>query len=559
MAINTDPISSLAGTFWMQINAPNTDANAVVMSMGDIRYEFDLVPTDAVVRGISGIQGSVKVDFFDQLSNRGSLYASLEDSIGTYDGLVATTVPVAPTTLYLLPRGESNMANAYRWPFDLRFTEVSIDERSQTTTATFIPRSTNITINTWNTGSVTNNFPATDVRFRLNGNDYQAYYIGDFIYDIISEADTGAGNTTIYLPSTWLIGEILAPNTYNPYLPTRNFVEGQDGYAPAMIVLGPDHEWAGDNLVASKIASYAAIDQSVYGSAFGVNFFMGRRNNQYNVELSNSDLADVKFRPSPRSINAAIYTLTNTNVINASTNMGNGFPALYNTYAEQPAWAAASQQINTAISVYNPHLNFGTKFNTAPSNIVNGDALYNNASLFVFPGLVEGLWTADAAVTATYTTGVSTSNTGRYMIEADILGVDKIRPYEVIKFDNTVPLRYQGKHFRPTSVSYDLKADRVRVTAYQIDTFVIPGTNVNVNVGDCESGAMVSMFAYNTFTNVFSDENGNFTSDFIAYNTFTNVFSDEFGNVVTLDESAFDVTAFSNADGNVSNVTGISI
>lgn len=558
MSINTDPISSLAGTFWMEINAPDTNTNAIVKSMGDITYEFDLVPTDAVVRSISGIQGSVKVDFFDQLTNRGSMYEALEASIGTYDGLTAFTVPVAPTMLYLLPRGESNVDNSYRWPFDLRFTEVSIDERSQTTTATFIPRSTNITIATWNTGSVTNNFPNTDVRFRFNNNNYQAYYIGDFIYDIISEADTSNGNTTIYLPSGGIIAQITDGN-YVPYIPQRDFIENSNysNFFPAMIVLGPDQEWASDNLVAAKVASYAAIDQSIYGSAFGVNFFMGRRNNEYNVELSNSDLADLKFKPSPRSINSVIYTLTNTNVINTTANMGNGFPALYNTFADQPAWVAASQQINTAISVYTPHLNFGRTSNTE-TNYVNGDAAYDSV-LFTFPGLTESLWTADAAVTTAFSTGSWTSNSGIYMIEADILGIDKLRPYEAIKFDNTVPLRYQGKHFRPTSVSYDLKADRVRVTAYQIDTFTIPGTNVNINTGDCESGAMVSLLTYNTFTNVFSDENGNFTSNYLAFNAFTNVFSDELGNMVTLDESAFDVTAYSNADGNVSNVTGISI
>jgi len=88
-----------------------------------------------------------------------------------------------------------------------------------------------------------------------------------------------------------------------------------------------------------------------------------------------------------------------------------------------------------------------------------------------------------------------------------------------------------------------------------------PDTNVNINIGDCETGEMALMLSYgleNTF-NVTSDETGENTSNFIAFNTFTNVFADEFGNMVVLDQGAFNVTSFSNADGNISNVTSISL
>src|SRR5690606_6399049 len=44
-------------------------------------------------------------------------------------------------------------------------------------------------------------------------------------------------------------------------------------------------------------------------------------------------------------------------------------------------------------------------------------------------------------------------------------------PHEVIRFDNTVPQRYQGKHFRPTSLSYDLRHDKIHITAYEIDSY----------------------------------------------------------------------------------------
>jgi hypothetical protein len=158
-------------------------------------------------------------------------------------------------------------------------------------------------------------------------------------------------------------------------------------------------------------------------------------------------------------------------------------------------------------------------------------------------------------------TGAWTANTSVYKIDATILGADKVRPYECIKFDNTVPLRYQGKHFRPTSLSYDLKADKVKVTAYQIDTFVAPVGNIVINVGDCESGDMVSLLAFNVSTNIFTDETGENTTTNFAFNTFTNVFTDETGeNITNLETVNYAMPQLtSTTNGDLSNVTGISI
>jgi hypothetical protein len=569
MSINTDPISSLAGTFWMEINAPNTNTNAVVMKMGEISYDFDLVPSSTVVRGIGGIQGAMKIDFYDQLSNRGSMYTALEDSIGVYDGLTATTVPVAPTTLYLLPRGESNVGNAYRWPFDLRFTEVSIDERSQTTTATFVPRGSNVNINVWSTGTATNNFPNA-VAFRRNSLNFTSYYAGDFIYDIISELDTDVGNTTLYLPAASILGETLS-NQYIPYLPREEFVSNSNfpTYIPATMVIGPDQEWSGDNTVYQKVVALAGIDQSIFGSAFNVNYFMGKRNNTHNVELSIDDIEDLKFKASPRSINSIIYNLSNTNIINASSNMmmGNGFPAIYNSFGSIDAWAAADQQINVTIAGYQPHLSFGITTNGTGSNVVNGDALYS--AFLSFPGIQETLWCGDAAATTAFAVGAWTSNAGVYMIEADIFGVDKLRPYEVIKFDNTVPLRYQGKHFRPTSVSYDLKADRVRVTAYQIDTFEVappppPPPPDNVNIIFCESGSYMVEVTFNGVEtyNVNTSDNGSYMLfDLNTWQEAQNILNPENGNYMAMNIFASNETIFDNSlsDNSISSFDASSI
>jgi hypothetical protein len=311
--------------------------------------------------------------------------------------------------------------------------------------------------------------------------------------------------------------------------------------------------------VYNKVKVLAGLDAAIFGSAFGVNYYMPRNNNTFNVELTNVEFEDLSFVSSPRAINAVALAFTNSNAINSTINIGNGYPFVYAAGGAVDGWRSADQQINIAYSSYFPHFNFGFWANTAPTAI-NGVQFFNPPSLFMFPELVQVIQVFDTATGYALSTGAWTANASVYKIDATILGADKVRPYECIKFDNTVPLRYQGKHFRPTSLSYDLKADKVKVTAYQIDTFVPPVGNIVVNIGDCESGDMVALFTYNTFTNIFTDETGENTSNQLTFNAFTNVFADETGeNTVNLDAFTSAVDAFSSADGGLSNVTGISL
>lgn len=130
--IRSNPMTSRAGTFWIEIqtsaNSPN--ANFEVKSLGDVTYEFDLVPTDTRGGYVGGIPGALTVTIWDKMSNTGSAYDALENEIGNYSLLDFTSVPVADASMYLLRAGESNAANAYAFPFSLRFGDVSLDERS---------------------------------------------------------------------------------------------------------------------------------------------------------------------------------------------------------------------------------------------------------------------------------------------------------------------------------------------------------------------------------------------------------------------------------------------
>jgi hypothetical protein len=539
--IKTVPFTSLAGTAFLTIGV-TTNANVQMDKMGDIKYEFDLVPTDATVRGVSGIPGSMTAVMWDRMDDGTSLYEAIETEIGDYDGLEAVTVPTAPVTLYWLPRGESNIDNAWRFPFDLRFMDATIDERSQKTTLRFAPKTLNLNIESWATGNVTNNFPTTVYDFRDTGGTRTGYLAGDLIYDAISELDTGVGNTTIMAPRVVFPTSLVA-SFFNTYPTTTNLLELNVIQSAPTIVLGPDQEYASNQLVYDKVRVLAGLDGAVFGSAFGVNYYMPRINNTFNVELTNVEFEELSFVASPRAINAVSLAFTNSNAINSTINIGNSYPYVYAKDFTFQGWRAADQQINISYSSYFPHFNYGTWENTNPT-FINGIDYLNPSSFFALPGLLEVIQLSDASFMYAQATGAWTSNASVYKVEATILGADKVRPYEVIKFDNTVPLRYQGKHFRPTSLSYDLKADKVKVTAYQIDTVEIfdPGLILS-----CEKSNMSQVLIWNTVTESQACETGeNMVSSIGTWNDSTETNSCETGEnmAVTGGASDADATAY---------------
>jgi hypothetical protein len=506
------------------------------------------------------------VKVWDQMSNRGSFYDSMEEYIGVYQNTDAVTFPRANVNVVWTTRSDGRQ---HKFPFSVAFGDIGIDERSQTTSIKLQPRTTNINVGVWG-----------DERAPLYASNEVAYYYasqvrlsnienctlaGVAIYDIIMTLDSNTATSNIY-ETAKNIGRVQATGYYGTTnaefsaFPLLAEAASYGNGSPVTMFMfnGASYPALYDRntQMLDVVKKYAAMEGAIFGSAFGVNFYMNRTINTHNVELTNADFEDFKFVSVPRAYNSVAYSMTRGNLILD----GVGFENV-NVFFD--AWRDAPQQQQFKFDNFDPWLligclEFDGGVNFPYSYVNNTAAIQSN---FAIANVYQDSLLASSFRAFAPPLGITATNRSALRIEATILGTDKLRPYECIKFDNTVPLRYQGKHFRPTSLSYDLKADKVKVTAYQIDTFVPPTANIEVNVGNCDPIFVVNYTAFNTFTNVFSDEDSNtFLQNVTIFNTFTNVFADETGeNTTSFMAENSGITAFSNADGDTSNVTSISL
>jgi len=523
MAIFSNPKTSLAGTFWLSIDNPGMDTNVEITDLGQLTYEFDLVPTQQSGARVGGIAGAMTVKLWDQMSNRGSFYDSMEEYIGTYDATNDLTFPRANCNVVWLSTRDDQ---TYRFPFSLSFSDIGIDERSQTATVKLQPKTTNINIGNWGEERaplyVANQVPYVYKILSYVMNIDNCVPTSIAIQDIVGTLDSGFNVSNIYETAT-NIGTVQATSRYGTVVTTfdafptlaRAATLGNGTVFPIFIFNGvTSTSYDPTRSMFDVVKQYAAMEGAIFGSAFNVNFYINRTSNIYNVEFSNNEIADLSFVTVPRAYNTVAYTTR----ANDKIRDGIGF---LNVNINYEAWRDAPQQQSFDFTNYDPYmvigcLEFDGGVSYGYSYVSNSGPIESNVA--IRDVYQDSLFTRSFQAFAA-PLGITATNRSALRIEATILGADKVRPYEVIKFDNTVPIRYQGKHFRPTSLSYDLKADKVKVTAYQIDTVEIippeppPPTTTNVNIGVCETGeymASVTIKSNTTADFAYSNENGTY-------------------------------------------------
>jgi hypothetical protein len=215
----------------------------------------------------------------------------------------------------------------------------------------------------------------------------------------------------------------------------------------------------GEDSIRSKIVSASAMEGAIFGSAFSINFYSNRLTNRANVSLSNNDVTEIKSVRGSGKVNAINVTITptTTGLVYESTFVTTG--------AEVAGSPLGDQFIGLNLVAHGPQFSVGIldydATNSPPEYINCIDAQLNTLVV----SNVQGLATAGASV---YSSAFDASLIVPTRIETTVLGVDKVKPHETIKFDTTAPARYQGTHYRPSSLKYNFKADTVTISAYKI-------------------------------------------------------------------------------------------
>ena len=471
MSIRTNPAKTAAGTIAVSIDVAGSPVNVDLLDMGPLTYEFDLVGSeDDVV--VAGIQGDMQIRIDDRTSGASSAYDVMKADLGDYAGVASLRdAPRANVNMNFTPTAGGS---TYGFRFDVQFAGLSFDERTNSTTIRMISRRPETNVLQWNQNVVVNPSPRVNVSFyngtAINSSNQNFATVGDFIETVIKEVDGQAG-TNIYktkIPE----GHATAP------FPRKSDIK-YVGIAPANVlapfIQGFDLAATTGEKIYDLLPRFAGYEGAIFGSAFGVNFYTSRSVNIYNATLGAEDIEDVKLAEGPTGLQRVKMSVTNSRNRSLFDDYyylgnGNGTAAGFRFGSQNIAQSIVDAKIGYAgliggmIYVGNVALNSNINTNA----IKDLDAATDRGNRGRFLRNVLNVAAREFALSR----GVIIADDGSInvgsRVDVTVLGSDTVKPHQVIKFDSSLPGRFQGKHFRPSSLEYDLKADKIRITAYEI-------------------------------------------------------------------------------------------
>jgi hypothetical protein len=443
--INTNPARLRSGQVWFQVEIGNTSnsGNVDLYDVSPLKFEFDLKSAESTINSVAISPGSITAVVNDDKPNGSSVFEALSGELGNF---LAPFIPTRNANMFLLRYGQSTPD---RFPLQLQFSGVKTDIKSGKTTLSFIPPfQTSENVKTFY-----QNVPEQERVFRVSNTNYFCKPMGDVIKSFIN-VDKGA--QTIYDTGTDpVIGGSNGYHTSN-MLNTGTF-DNAIVYAFVNTNSINSQTWTNDAML-GKVVSAAASEGAIFGSAFSVNFYVNRRRTDKNTSLSNGDITELEYDLSDRQVNG-INVFLNTQTYSSGFQAMPTSPRASSEIFSNPI---GSQYIKLDLQAHAPQLNRGEfrLFGNTTTRVVNADAV---AFDFTTGLLVSAGTIAYAQAFSAYQ---ATSIVPR--IKTTVLGVDKVKPHQSIKFDSTAPARFQNKHFRPSSLSYDFKADTIAITAYEI-------------------------------------------------------------------------------------------
>jgi len=471
MSLLVNPANVAAGLITINIDTASSPRNVDLLDVSALRYDFDLIGSEDDT-SVAGIQGEMQIRVDDLTSVLTSAYDDLKAAVGDYSGVEnLSNAPKANATLNFTPRGSTTK---YTFAFDVDFSGIAFDERTNSTSIRMIPRRPTTNAKQWTENVVRNPSPRVNVAFwngtAINSSNQNFATVGDFIDTLVRELNPDS-TTNIYDTRT-------IPNHETKAFPTRADIK-YTALVPAN-VLAPFIQGFDLGLTISKeiyplLPRFAGYEGAIFGSAFNVNFYTSRSINSRNQTLTADDVEDVKLVEGPTGLRQVQMNVTNSANQAISDDyffLGNGngtaaaFPFGSQNIAQKIQDYKAGQTVGTGGLIYVGNVALHSNINT--NAIPDLDAASDRGNRTIYLENVLNVGAREFALSR----GVIIADDGTInigaRIEMTVLGTNTVKPHEVVKFDNSLPGRFQNRHFRPSSLEYDLKEDKIRISAYEI-------------------------------------------------------------------------------------------
>jgi hypothetical protein len=433
----TGTFNTAYGVVTVEVDAGT--ATGQILSVGSIKYEFDITPDSVVIDRLMAVYQRFDVSWLLNTDDGQDLYdlftagdADVTVTIAGYDG------------------------NTYVFPFMLKPFDVSVDEKSQTvktSLSVFVDESVTV-------GDVWAQIDPSDVfdfRFTHSGGGSVTRDATSPNLWMIEALGQILGTSTNPFFESYPVGEVVnsLPELYNTVDPTTN--NGKVCLV-CLDVAGEtiDGLSADDFSALAVVQTMAGFDGGIFGTGFNSVFYVNRTASSVALEtITYDEVLDLKFDRNYKAFQMIAVGTILRHMDGANKELPN-----FDTFSfdsgvlNQSATNSVSIQLQAGFPVLCGGV-IATAFSWVNGSNLADMGLIRDGGLF---GAVESYKLALPA-------------SGTLTISATFYGFGRVKPWESFQLDTTVPPRYQGRKFRINSAEYDIVQNQTKIRAYEAESF----------------------------------------------------------------------------------------
>lgn len=444
MSILTKSARLRSGTYTLHIDlggAANVETD--LLDISDLTYEFDVQPVTGDIKTAAQIVGNMRAVIGDTLQNASSAYDSINSEIGawTLTSRFEGQLPRVRANLIVDPADQTK--STFKIPFAFDMGDVSLDYKSKRTSITLKGLTSNV--------NVTNVFEFLDTADYYEYNEGVGFQVnavpaGVFINSYMQLVSAGTAPTAVINPAPALNNfGYMMPRNYpidHSELVDRNVAVWVTNYAA--------QKDASLNFVPAEqvMRSLLGMEGSFYGYCFGTRFVNWRSDKNYVHQFSNADLESFDIKRGQAVIQSINVNATATNANSYMTGTSSA-----------PYYIGTGKKMVITFTGFDEFARAGEWI--ASTNVVEGRTTNVDLSNISNQILEQGIRQYELSTQA------ASAYKTTQQVEFTAFDALSFLPYQAVNFAPDVP-RATGKVFRPTSIAYDFKGDRVRISAYLI-------------------------------------------------------------------------------------------